>query len=102
MSDDTRRGFTRDTLRDKVFELMCANTRVVREDLAEDRRLKEDLGLDSLDFLSMVNEVEHELDISIPDDQAYKLRTLAEVLDAIWALLAEPPKGPKAKAAGGG
>lgn len=48
----------------------------------------EDLGLDSLDGLNLVFELEEEFDIMIPDEKAQSMRSVAEVVSAIEAVLA--------------
>jgi acyl carrier protein len=42
-----------------------------------------DLGVDSLDIVELVMELEEEFGITIPDDQAEKLKTLGDVIDFI-------------------
>ncbi len=88
MSEETRQGLTRDAARDKVFDLMCANARVLREDLREDRRLREDLRLDSFDFVAIVTAAEGEHGISIPTEEARALETVGDVCDLVWRKLA--------------
>ena len=87
MSDDTRRGLTKAQVREKLFELMCQNARVTREDLADEKSLRDDLHLDSLDFVGIVNEVEKEWKITIPDTEADKLKTVGDVVEALWSKL---------------
>ena len=84
---DTRKGLTRAEVRETLFRLMKENTRVDPADLKDDARLIEDLGLDSLDITSVVNEVEHEFKITIPDDRLPKLSTVSSVVDALWERL---------------
>lgn len=82
--DDRRGGRTRAEVREKLYDLMAENARIDRADLREDARLAEDLRMDSLDFVAVVNEVEHEFKITIPDDRANKLKTVGSVVDALW------------------
>jgi acyl carrier protein len=48
-------------------------------DLTGSSRLKEDLDLDSLDFVELVMKLEDEYEIKIADDDANKLQTIEDV-----------------------
>ena len=50
-----------------------------------------DLGLDSLDTISMLFELENRLDISIPEDAAKSVRTVRDVVDGIRRLTENVP-----------
>jgi acyl carrier protein len=50
-----------------------------------------DLGLDSLDTVTMLFELETRLDISIPDDAAKSVRTVQDVVDGVRRLVENPP-----------
>lgn len=89
MNSTVRRGLTYDEARSKLFTLISKNARVLRDELADDRSLREDLHLDSLDFISVVAAVEGEFSISISDEDAERLRTVADVVDLLWEKLAE-------------
>jgi len=49
-----------------------------------------DLGMDSLDTVTMLFELETRLQISIPDDAAKSVRTVRDVVDGIRRLAASP------------
>ena len=87
MTEELRRGLTRNNARDKLFDLICANARVLREDLSEDKKLKDDLNLDSFDFLAIVSAAEGEFGISIPDEQFDRFKTARDVCDELWRRL---------------
>jgi acyl carrier protein len=46
----------------------------------------EDVGADSLDILELVMELEEEFEITIPDDQAEKIKTVGDAIDYIERL----------------
>ena len=46
----------------------------------------DDLGLDSLDLVELVMELEEEFDITIPEDQAERMRTIRDIIDFIERL----------------
>jgi acyl carrier protein len=48
---------------------------------AAPRGAAEDLGLDSLDLVELVMELEEEFEITIPDDQAEKFKTVGDAID---------------------
>ena len=47
----------------------------------------EKMEMDSLDALSLVFELEEEFDIMIPDDKAFEMKTIAEMVKGIDQLL---------------
>jgi len=92
MSEELRKGLTRDGARDRLFDLICANARVLRSDLSEEKRLKEELNLDSFDFLSIVSAAEGEFGISIPDEEFGRFKTVGDVCDEFWRRLEIGPQ----------
>ena len=50
----------------------------------------EDLGLDSLDGLNLIFELEEEFDIMVPDDKVQSMKSVAEVVEGVEYLLANP------------
>lgn len=50
-----------------------------------------DLGMDSLDTITMIFELESRLDISIPEDAAKSVRTVRDVVDGIRRLTENLP-----------
>ena len=50
-----------------------------------------DLGMDSLDTVTMLFELETRLDISLPDDAAKSVRTVRDVVEGIRGLGASSP-----------
>jgi acyl carrier protein len=54
----------------------------------DDLHLVDDLGLDSLDTIELVMEVEKEFGIKVPDDKVYDFKTFGDLLNAIVLLKA--------------
>ena len=50
-----------------------------------------DLGLDSLDTVTMLFELETRLDIAIPDEAAKSVRTVRDVVDGVRRLVESTP-----------
>lgn len=50
----------------------------------------EQLGIDSLDAVEVLYEIEEEFDVKVPDDVARQIRTVREVVDRLRESLPEP------------
>jgi acyl carrier protein len=50
-----------------------------------------DLGMDSLDTVTMLFELESRLEIAIPEDAAKSVRTVRDVVDGLRSLTESPP-----------
>ena len=59
---------------------------LVAEDMTDDMRLREDLGLSSLDFMSFLGELEDEFDVELEQENAVKVRTIGEALEMLLSL----------------
>jgi acyl carrier protein len=82
------RAFIRQTL----IELLEADTGEKHDGLAEDASLREGLGLDSVDVVSIVSQIERRFHIRMSQPELEKLATVADVLDLRQAKLAAPPE----------
>ena len=51
----------------------------------EETRLVEDLQVDSLDEVELIMGLEHNHGISITDEEAYKVKTVKDIIDIIQA-----------------
>lgn len=56
------------------------------DSITTETKLREDLGLDSLDMASLACEVEDEFEIEIPDDAIYSVITAGDVIKFIEGL----------------
>jgi acyl carrier protein len=84
-------------VRETLFRLMRENARIDPAALRDEASLFDDLRMDSLDHVAVVNEVEHEFKVAIPDKELGKLTDVASVVDALWERLAAPEhEGPRA------
>ncbi|MBV9121931.1 MAG: acyl carrier protein [Planctomycetes bacterium] len=68
---------------EKVLDLVCENLGVDREKVTSPSSFIEDIGADSLDIVKLVMEMEEEFDITIPDEEAEKIKTVGDALDYI-------------------
>ena len=71
------------TLEERVVEVICENLGVNRQQVNRQTKFQEDVGADSLALTEMVMELEEEFEITIPDDQAEKIKTVGEAIDYI-------------------
>ena len=66
---------------DKVADIIVNYVEVKKEDIKPESRFMEDLGFTSFDFMSMLGEVEEELDLEIDQEEAANIRTVQEAVD---------------------
>jgi len=59
------------------------------DDITEDTRLREDLGLSSLRVVDLIVSIEDEFDIAITDDDLTSLVTLRDVVETIERKVAD-------------
>ena len=63
----------------KVCDLVAKQLRKPIETITADKRLKEDLGADSLDVVEMMMSLEEAYGITIPDEELMKMQTIDDV-----------------------
>lgn len=68
---------------DKVKELLAAQLNISKDKIQDDSKLVEDLGADSLDMVEMLMTLEDEFGVSISDEDALNLKTVADILSYI-------------------
>ena len=73
------RAFIRSTL----IELLEADTGEKHADLCDDMNLREGLGLDSVDVVSIVSQIERRFHIRLSHEELEKLATVADVLNLL-------------------
>jgi acyl carrier protein len=71
------------SVEERVIEIVCENLAVSKEQVNRNTSFIEDIGADSLDIVELVMELEEEFEITIPDDQAEKIKTVGEAIDYI-------------------
>jgi acyl carrier protein len=76
-----------DDLGRRVIAAVAAMQRKPAESVALESTFQE-LGIDSLNGFQLLCDLEEDLGITIPDDEARELRTLRDVVDRIRPLLA--------------
>ncbi len=86
----------RRAIRETLIELLEADTGEEYPDLDENANLREGLGLDSVDVVSIVSQIERRFRIRLTQEELEKLVTVADVLSLLEAKL---QAGPEASAA---
>ena len=75
----------------QILELITAELTKLSDDHTEpitaETRLREDLGLNSLDAVDLALELEDELEIEVPDEQLATFQKVGDVVRAVKTLL---------------
>ena len=77
------------SVEERVIGIVCENLGVNKEQVTRSTSFIEDVGADSLDIVELIMELEEEFEITIPDDQAEKIKTVGEAIDYIERELAK-------------
>ena len=77
------------SIEEKVKDIIVEQLGVNPEQVTPTASFIEDLGADSLDIVELVMELEEEFEITIPDEQAEKIKTVGEAIDYIERELAK-------------
>lgn len=72
---------------DKLAGIITNYVEVDRADIKPESRFMEDLGFTSFDFMSMLGEIEDELDVEIVQEEAADIRTVQEAVDYLEKLV---------------
>jgi len=75
---------------EKVRDVIAEELNVSEDQITPDASFADDLGADSLDVVELVMRLEDEFDISIPDEDAEKIRTVGDAVGYIESKTAQP------------
>ena len=67
-------------------EIVAQYCEVSVEDMTEEMRFREDLGFSSLDFMSLLGELEDTFDVEIEQDEAIHVQTIGDAIEMINSL----------------
>ena len=82
----------RAVIRATLIELLEADTGNTYADLKDEDNLREGLGLDSVDVVSVISQIERRFHTRLSHEELEKLATVADVLNLLDAKInAEPP-----------
>ena len=83
-------------VQDVIFETIASDARIPKESISMDSTLT-DLGIDSLEAIEIVFNLEERFKISFPDrDPSFDTGTVRGLVDAVERLLAEQAAAPDA------
>ncbi len=72
-----------DDIAERVATIVTNQLDVDKEKVKPEASFINDLGADSLDIVELVMELEEEFDMSIPDEDAEKIRTVGDAITYI-------------------
>ena len=81
----------REKVRQTLVELMEADLGEKFTDLSDNKTLREDLGLDSVDVVSIVSQIERHFRIRLAQQELEKLVSVGNLLDLMMAKIDVPP-----------
>ena len=71
---------------DDVVDVVVEQLSVPKKKIKMESNIIEDLGADSLDVVELVMALEEKFDVEIPDSDAEKLKTIADVVTFVEGL----------------
>jgi acyl carrier protein len=77
---------------EKVLALVASTKRIPREKVSIESTFEE-LGMDSLDGINLMFEVESEFNISVPDEEARSIQSVRDLIEKLEKHLAESSPG---------
>src|SRR2546430_8799083 len=83
---------SREMIRQTLIELLEADTGEKYPDLDEKTNLREGLGLDSVDVVSIVSQVERRFRIRLTHEELEKLATVADMLNLLQGKVEAGPE----------
>jgi acyl carrier protein len=75
-----------DTVTDEVLDVIAQTQRIPREKLTLDGRFEE-FGMDSMDAVNILFALEDKFDITIPDEEAKKIRNIRDIVDGVQRMV---------------
>jgi len=69
------------SIQEQVYEIIQRKLSVNLEQITPEASFTEDLGADSLDTVELVMDLEEEFNITIPEEDQEKLRTVQDAID---------------------
>ena len=78
----------KDEIFNKVVELIASNNHISPDTITIDSSF-EDLSMDSLDGLTLINDLENEYNITLPNEEAVKIKTVRQAVDSLNKFISE-------------
>ncbi len=83
-------GISRQDIVAHVNKTLTDEFEVPADTIAPDKRLREDLELDSLDAVDMIVALEQGLKIRVDEEEAKQIRTVGDIYTFVEKMLAQP------------
>lgn len=77
------------TVEERVIKVFAEFKKISPDEIKPDSTFEE-LGLDSLDGLNLIFELEEEFDITVPDDKVQEMKSIKEVVEGVQYLIDNP------------
>ncbi len=88
MFDESTQRALPDELAQRVITIIADTQQIPREKISLESSFEE-LGLDSLDGVSIVFELENEFNVAIPNEEALMIRNVRDAVEALHKLVAD-------------
>ena len=69
-----------------VLQILMENLDVAREQITDDAKLEDDLGVDSLGLVEITMAVEERLHLTVADEQAERVKTVGDLFELVAEL----------------
>lgn len=89
-------SISRDEIIAHVNKTLADEFEVAPDTISADKRLREDLDLDSLDAVDMIVALEQGLKIRVDEEEAKQIRTVGDIYGFVEKMLARPSEKPAA------
>lgn len=76
---------TAEEIQEKIFSIVSEQMAINKSEITRETSFVNDLNADSLDIVELVMEFEDNFDMSIPDEEAEKIKTVGQAVDYISA-----------------
>ena len=71
----------------KVQELIAKQLNISPDVVTEEKEIVKDLGADSLDVVEMLMNLEEAYSVTIPDEDAIKIKTVGDIVKALDGII---------------
>lgn len=71
---------------EQLVDIIVNYVEVKKEDITPESRFMEDLGFTSFDFMSMLGEIEDQLDVEIDQEEVVDIRTVQEAVEYLESI----------------
>ena len=71
----------------RIFELVSGASGVRKEEITKQSSFINDLGMDSLDNVELMLNIEQEYSMDFPDDEVEKIKTVGDLIEYLHSVL---------------